>query len=119
MDASFETGFLPFLNLKVHEVILLDAKQRVEVYETLENFVTDISRKVSPNVKLDNIKNLFYFVVFLIFVLFVFLIDTFLLKKLKVIKRKLTRLLINWWRGGLHLFRQFQRISRLFRRDRS
>lgn len=40
---------------------MLGAKKNVEVYETLEDCVDDVSGKVSPDVKLDNIQKLFLY----------------------------------------------------------
>lgn len=68
------------------------AQRNVEIYETIEDLVDDIQRKVSPDVKLENTKNLyFYFFYFLVLVWLVFFGDTFLFKRLQKIYRKLVR----------------------------
>ena len=45
MDDLFEFGFQPFLTLKLSEIFMSRAKRNVEVYESLENLVADITRK--------------------------------------------------------------------------
>lgn len=71
---------------------MLRAKKKVEVYETVDDFVNDVSSRFSPNVKLENIQSIFfYFGGFLIVVLLVFVFDSFLFKKLKKLNRKLLR----------------------------
>lgn len=81
MGASFEHGLQLSFAAKAKEVCMLKLKQNVEVYETLEDFVGDISRKASPNVKLHNLKKtLFYFSGSLTLVSFLFIINIVLLK---------------------------------------
>lgn len=90
----FEYGFLQTLQTRKYEAYMLRTQKSLKVYETLEDFVTDISGKFSMNVKLYNITNLFfYFGGFLVLVLLVFVTNIFLLKKLKTINRKLVRCL--------------------------
>ena len=80
MGASFECGLFLFLITEVNEQFKLRVKENVEFYESLDDFVSDISQKVSPNVKFDNIKNLFfYFGSFLMLVLLVYVIDIFVM----------------------------------------
>ena len=96
MGASFECGLFLFLITEVNEQFKLRVKENVEFYESLDDFVSDISQKVSPNVKFDNIKNLFlYFGSFLMLVLLVYVINIFLFKQLKRINRKLVRCFAN------------------------
>ena len=94
MGASFEHGLQLSFAAKAKEVCMLKLKKNVEVYETIEDFVGDISRKVSPNVKLNNIKKLFlYFGGFLMFVSFVFLMNNiYLFKRRRTANLKLVRL---------------------------
>lgn len=71
---------------------MLRVKRNLEVYETLEDLVKDISRKVSPNVKLYNIQNLFfYFGGFFTLFSLMFIVDVFLFRLLRKIHRKLVR----------------------------
>lgn len=92
MDASFEHGLQLSFAAKSRELCMLKLKRNLRVYETLEDFVGDASRKVSPNVKLHNITNLFlYFGGFLMLISFVFVVDIFMLKQLQNINRKLVR----------------------------
>lgn len=90
-----EHGSFIAVELKIEEVLMQKAKKNVKLFETLEDFVADVSssqEKLSPNVKLNNIRNLFlYFVVFLMAVLFVSFIDTFLFHQMQAILRKLIR----------------------------
>ena len=52
---------------------MLDTKQNVKMFETLDDLVDDLTRQASPNVKLHNVENLFAnFGALLLFVLFVF-----------------------------------------------
>ena len=77
-------------------MLKLLVRQEVEFYESLDDFISDISQKGSPNVKLDNFQNLFlYFGSFLMLVLLVYVIDIFLFKQLKGINRKLVRCFAN------------------------
>lgn len=86
----FEYGFPETLQTRTDDAYLLQAQKNLPIYESLEAFVKDISRKFSPNVKLYNIQNLFtYFGCFLAFVLFGFVANIFVLKQLKTSKRKL------------------------------
>lgn len=90
MDASFEHGLQLSFAAKAKEVCMLKLKQNLRVYETLEDFVEDASRKVSPNVKLYNISNLcLFFGGFLVLVSLLFVADVALSKQLKNIKSKL------------------------------
>ena len=58
------------------EMYKLRGKRNVEIYETLEEYVGDISRKISPNVRLENVENLFlFFGGLLMLILLVFVID--------------------------------------------
>ena len=92
LDALFEGGLFLFLYTEIDEMFKLLLRRNVEFYESLDDFVSDISQKVSPYVKLDNVQNLFlYFGSFLMLVLFVYVIDIFLFKQLKRINRKLVR----------------------------
>lgn len=71
---------------------MIRVKKTVEVYETIDTFVEEVSRKASPNVKLENIKNLFcYFFGSLMFILFLAIMNIVLFKQLKRIIRKLLR----------------------------
>ena len=71
---------------------MIRVKKNVEVYETIENFKRELSSKVSPNVKLDNVKNLFlYFGSFLVLVSFTFVVDN-LVKQLKKLKKNCRRI---------------------------
>ena len=68
------------------------SRGNVKVYETIDDYVEEVTQKYSPNVKLENVRNLFiYFVAVLILILFLFIIDVFLLKRLRKIKRRLVR----------------------------
>lgn len=81
------------------ETLQIRIKQNVKVYESLDDFVSDVSSKFSPNVSLDNIINLVvYFGIFLALVLVVCVLDFLdLIKQLQTINRTLvycsTRLL--------------------------
>ena len=71
-------------------MLLQYAKRNVEVYESIEDLMDDVQRKVSPDVKLENTRNLyFYFVGFLLFVCLAFVVDIFWFKQLQTIHRKL------------------------------
>ena len=62
----------------------------MKVYDEIETFVDDILQKVSPNVKLANVKNLFLYTgIFLTLVLLVNVMDLWLLKQIQTINRKL------------------------------
>lgn len=56
------------LTLKMKEMLMHRAKRQIEVYETLDDFVKDESRKISPIVKLENIKNLFLYLISILMV---------------------------------------------------
>lgn len=60
LDAAFEYGLTPSLNLKLNEMLILRAKQNVEVYQNLDDFVNDATSKFSSKVQLYNVKNLFF-----------------------------------------------------------
>ena len=108
LGASFEGGLLLSLYTEFKELLKLHVQRNVEFYESLDDFVSDISQKVSPYVKLDNVQNLFlYFGSFLMLVLLVYVIDIFLFKQLKRINRKLVRCFANLLQEvnvGLSLF---------------
>lgn len=75
----------------MRELLKHRVEQNVKLYENLEVFVKDVSSKFSPDVRLDNIKNLFlYLGAFLALVSLVFVLNVFLIKKLKLIHRKLS-----------------------------
>lgn len=93
MNQLFEHGFLPFYRLKLAELLTIRIKQKLPYYETVEEFVDDVSRNFSLGVKLDNIANLLlYFGTFLGIVLLVFILD-FVLIRLHKINLKLIRCL--------------------------
>ena len=65
-------------------------RQNIKIFETLDDFIQDMSQAVSPNVKLENVEVLFFtFGGILMTVLFVFVVNVFLLKQLQAIIRKL------------------------------
>ena len=67
-------------------------QKKVEAYESLEDFVAGVSRTVSPNIKLKNIKILFfYFGVILMLVSLVRLTAIFLFKHQRAINGKIVR----------------------------
>ena len=67
---------------------MIRTKKSVKVYETLEDLVDDLTRRISPNIKLDNVKWLFfYFGCFLTLFVVVFVMD--ILFKQHKIHRKL------------------------------
>ena len=71
------------------QILVNRVKQNIEVYDALQDYIDAVSRKFSPNVKLDNIQNLFLiFGGFLGFVLFVFVVDFSLDKQLQAIQRR-------------------------------
>lgn len=88
---------------------MVQTKKNVEVYETLEELVGCLSAKVSPNVKMVNVQNLFlYFVGFLLLVLSGFFADIVLLKSLP------KSLLFRRCKNGLGFkFRQVKKSSSL------
>lgn len=89
---SLQFGFSMFLGLKMKELLMARIMQNIEVYTDLKNFVENISKKVSPNVKLDNVQNMFtYFVSFLMLITLVFVIGKVYSKQLQPINRKLVR----------------------------
>lgn len=78
---------------------MFHSQQDVKVYENLDDYVGDVSRKFSLKVKLGNVKNLFlFFAAFLMLILLLFVIDVFLFKLLRMIKRKLVRRSIFFFR---------------------
>lgn len=92
LDVSLEYGFSQFLGLKMNELLLLRIIQNIEIYNNLKDFAEEVSRKVSPDIKLDNIQNLFvYFASILMLVLLGFIMEKFLFKKLHTASRKLIR----------------------------
>lgn len=93
--ALFEHGCTIKLVSKMREMLMFHAKQNVKVYETMDDYV---SQKFSPNVKLENVENLFvYFGAFLTLVLFVFVIDVLLSKQLRALRRRLVRGTVILW----------------------
>ena len=96
LGASLECGLILFLYSEIDELLKLSVQRNVEFYGSIDDYVSDISQKVSPNVKLENVQNLFlYFGSFLMLVLFVYVIDIFLFKQLQRINRKLYRCFAN------------------------
>ena len=92
MEASFEHGLMTFMVLKMKEALKLRAQKKVDVYETIDTFVEDVSRMTSPNVKLKNIGNLlFYFGIILMIVSFVAVVDILIFKHRQAINRQLLR----------------------------
>ena len=89
-----EYGSLLIIALKIEDSLMHKMKKNTKVYETLEDFVADVSSnqdKLSPNVKLENIKNLFfYFAAFLMAVSLVCITHIFLFDQLAALTRKLT-----------------------------
>ena len=95
VEASFEHGLTTFLYLKMKEALKLRAQKKVDVYETIDTFVEDVSRMTSPNVKLKNLGNLlFYFGIILVIVSLVAVIDILLFKYLQTINCQLLRCLV-------------------------
>ena len=77
------------------EDLKLRAQKKVDVYETIDTFVEDVSRMTSPNVKLKNLGNLlFYFGIFLMIVLLVAVMDILSFKYLQTINCQLLRCLV-------------------------
>ena len=96
VSASFECGLILFLYTQIDELLKLLVQRDVEFYGSIDDFISDISQKGLPNVKLDNVQNLFLcFGSFLMLVLLVYIIDIFLFKQLKGINRKLVRCFAN------------------------
>lgn len=93
MDASREFGFYRTLNVKIKELLMHKVKGSLEVYESVEDLVQDISRKVSPDVKLYNTQKLFiYFGGMLVLFLLMFIVELFLFRLLgKTIHRPVRR----------------------------
>ena len=90
----FEHGFLLSLKSRLNDLWMRRTKKQIELYESKKEFVQEVSSKSSPNVKLENIQNLFfYFGGFLTLVLLVFVLDKCLFKKQRKIKSKLLRCL--------------------------
>lgn len=66
MDDYFQYGNVQMLAAKMREMSMLRTKRNIEVYETLADLVGDVTQKFSPNIKLENVENLFIsFVAFL------------------------------------------------------
>ena len=90
MDGLFEFGLQPFMTLKITEIFFHRVRQNVNLYQSLEELVSDATSKVNPNVKMDNVLNLFlYFGGFLVLVLFLFIVEKFLFKQLQTVSFKL------------------------------
>ena len=71
---------------------MLNARKNVAVYESLDDYVGEVSIKASLNVKLENVQMMFlYFACSLVLVSFVFVMHIFLFKQLQTINRKLIR----------------------------
>ena len=99
MDELFRFGFQPHLALKIEEMLKLRAQKNVELYQSSENYIEDVTRKCTANVKLDNILDLFfYFGGFFAFSSFVLvmnrMMNIFLFKRLRRVRRKLGRCLV-------------------------
>ena len=65
---------LKVFSLKIEEIVMLEVKQNVKLFDSLDELVDDLTKAVSSNVKLDNVKKLFSrfsFVVTLILFVFV------------------------------------------------
>lgn len=89
---------------------MIGTKHNVEVYKTLDDFVGDLSRSGSQNVRLENIQNLFlYFGSFLVLTLLVFLKNIFLLKQLPTINRQLVRC-VHGTNFGASLFKRIFKV---------
>ena len=77
-------------------MFMLSVSQKLELYQTTEAFVGGVARKVSPNVKLENIESLFFyfggfmatilFVLIMNLALFMFIINLFLFNQQQIIK---------------------------------
>lgn len=91
MDASFEAGFVTALLSDMKDVFMHTVKQDVPLFESLDDYIDEvISRKASPNVKLENVKNLFsYLLGFLVLVLLASIVHIVLFKQLRTIYRKI------------------------------
>ena len=95
MERHLESGLTLDLYGTVIAVITELASKEVKSFNTLESFVEQHSKYASPNVRLDNVGNLFIsFFCALMFVVFVFL---FALcrrtRKRRLFRRRLMRLL--------------------------
>lgn len=90
IDLSLDFGFLRSLNLKLRAMFMLRIKRSVEIYEMIDDYVESVSRRYSPDIKLDNTKDLFlFFGGFLALVSLFFVMDKYLFKKLIEINRRL------------------------------
>ena len=83
------------VSTKFAEMYTQNTKKKTQVYETVDGFVADLCRKAPPDVRLENMKTLFYyFVLFLMLVSTGFLVDLLLSKHLRTIKHNLASLLV-------------------------
>ena len=81
-------------SLKIDDMVMVDAKQNLKLFEDLEDLVDNLSKVVSSNVEFHNVKKLFgYFSSLLIAALLVFLANDFLSIRRQAISRKLVRLI--------------------------
>ena len=68
-------------------MLMLRVSQELELYQTIEELAGRVARKVSPNVKLDNVQKLFfYFAGFMATVLIVFILNLVLFNRRQTIK---------------------------------
>lgn len=65
MDALFEAGIVPTLYSNLREMLLHNAKETVAVYESLDDYIEEVSSRASPNVKLQNVYQGFLYITFL------------------------------------------------------
>ena len=94
MDKLFEHGHSLVFFLKTEEMLVQRTRQTVEVYHALDDLASEVSRHYPPNVKLVNLQNLFlYYGGFLALVSLSLAMDSFLVKQLKRIYRRLARCL--------------------------
>lgn len=61
MDASGEFGFYITVSAKIKRLLMHKVKRTLDVYESVDEFVADISQKASPDIKLYNIQKLFFY----------------------------------------------------------
>lgn len=61
MNKALEHGFSRFLIFKMKELALTSVIRNIEVYNDLKSFVKDVSKKVSPNITLENFRCLFFY----------------------------------------------------------
>lgn len=87
----FEHGFITFFVFEMREMLRLQIKQKVDFYKNVDDYVSDVSSKFSPNVILDNVANLVtYFGIFLALVSIICILDFLdLIKQLQTFNRKL------------------------------